>query len=153
MARRCKIVYCRIALKPDTIRSVKKHTTISQHRLGGICLIDSSSWVALPISSRKSAGLHNITVALYKSYPLSPLCSRFLGRLSLRPPRSLLQQTCPPRSQDSLLSLFHTHQPVAERAACASEDGVHPEGSLVEERTHLEAELPDADCEAYFAMS
>lgn len=66
---------------------------------------------------------------------------------------SLLQQVIPPLVQDTILPLFHACQPVAETATCGCVDRVHPEGLFVEERTHFDAQLPEADGDAYGRIS
>lgn len=61
------------------------------------------------------------------------------------PPRALLEDDGFPVLEHLGLSLVDALQPVSEAAARAGEDGPGPERGAVEERAHLEAELPEAD--------
>lgn len=63
--------------------------------------------------------------------------------------RSLLQQDGLALSQRSALTVVDTLQPIAEAGAAGGVDGVCPEGLLVEERAHLNADLPEADGNTY----
>jgi hypothetical protein len=64
------------------------------------------------------------------------------GFLALLPPCPLLEQCVASVGQVLELAVLDAHQPVAEAAADASIDGVDPERLPVEERAHLNAELP-----------
>ena len=70
--------------------------------------------------------------------------SSILLRLSL----PLLQQHGLARRQRRSLSIVNALQPVSEARAAEGVDGVSPEGGLVEERAHLDADLPEAHGEA-----
>lgn len=59
--------------------------------------------------------------------------------------RSLLQQNRLALSQCSALSVVDALQPVSKAGAAEGVHGVGPEGLLVEERAHLDADLPEAD--------
>ena len=70
---------------------------------------------------------------------------RLLGSsslLALLPPRSLLEQLVSSVGEESELAVLNAHEPVAEAATDSGIDGVDPDGLLVEERAHLNAELP-----------
>lgn len=84
---------------------------------------------------------------------LRPSSSPSNRLLPFRPSRPLRQKRRPPRLQDSLLPLIHARQPVPEAAADAGEQRIRPQRLLVEERAHLDAELPEACCEAYISAS
>lgn len=64
------------------------------------------------------------------------------GLLALLPPCPLLEQCIASVGQVPELAVLDAHQPVAEAAANAGIDGVDPERLPVEERAHLNAELP-----------
>lgn len=61
------------------------------------------------------------------------------------PPRALLEDDGFPVLEHLGLSLVDALQPVSEAAARAGKEGPGPERGAVEERAHLEAELPEAD--------
>jgi len=69
-------------------------------------------------------------------------CLGLLGLLALLPPCAFLEQCVAAVGQVLELAVLDAHQPVAEAAADASIDGVDPERLAVEERAHLNAELP-----------
>jgi hypothetical protein len=69
-------------------------------------------------------------------------CLGLLGLLALLPPCALLEQCVAAVGQVPELAVLDAHQPVAEAAADASIDGVDPERLFVEQRAHLNAELP-----------
>jgi hypothetical protein len=62
--------------------------------------------------------------------------------LALLPPCSLLEQLVSSVGEESELAVLDAHEPVAEASTDSSVDGVDPERFLVEERAHLNAELP-----------
>jgi hypothetical protein len=64
------------------------------------------------------------------------------------PPCALLEDGRFPLGQHGRLPLVDALEPVSEAAADAGKDGPGPEGGLVEEGAHLEAELPEADGDA-----
>lgn len=70
--------------------------------------------------------------------------------LPRRPLRPLLNDGRFPVVQHGALSLVNALQPVSEAAAHACEYRVCPQRAAVEEGSHLEAKLPDADRHAYF---
>lgn len=72
-----------------------------------------------------------------------------LVRVALRCFPTLLEQRVPLLAQESVLSLLHAKQPVAEAATDAGIYRVDPKRVLVEERAHLNAELPYADSDAF----
>lgn len=77
--------------------------------------------------------------------PSSYVCLRLLGSsslLALLPPRSLLEQLVSSVGKESELAVLDAHEPVAEAATDSGIDGVDPERLFVEERAHLNAELP-----------
>jgi hypothetical protein len=64
------------------------------------------------------------------------------GLVTLLPPCPLLEQLISSVGQQPELAVFDTREPVAKAATDSSVDGVHPKRLLVEERAHLNAELP-----------
>ena len=64
------------------------------------------------------------------------------GLLALLPSCSLLKKGVSSVGQESKLSLLNTGEPVTEAATDAGVDRVDPERLLVEERAHLNAQLP-----------
>lgn len=69
-------------------------------------------------------------------------------RITLRLPRPLLQQQSLALFQHLGLSVVDALQPVSEAGTAGGVDGVHPEGALVEEGAHLNADLPESHGEA-----
>ena len=78
-----------------------------------------------------------LPLVLSSHIPIQPL---------LCPPSPLLQQSVSRLAQVAHLSLLHTLQVVADSRAEAGVDGIDP--GLGEERSHFDAELPEADSEA-----
>jgi hypothetical protein len=64
------------------------------------------------------------------------------------PSRTLFQQLVASIGQHPELSVLDAHEPVSKAAANSSVDGVDPERLLVEERAHLNAELPQSCSDA-----
>jgi len=71
-----------------------------------------------------------------------------LPLLPFRPPSPLRQQIIPPLRQYFHLSALDPGQPISETSSRGGEEGPRPKGFFVEEGTHFDAELPEADCEA-----
>lgn len=121
------------------------------------CTLSSSNVVPqLAVTRIHDNGSHSHVIdELLESYPIclstslhSP--SRCAGLrllssgslLALLPPGSLLEQLVSSVGEESELAVLNAHEPVAEAAPDSGVDGVDPEGLLVEERAHLNAELP-----------
>lgn len=64
--------------------------------------------------------------------------------LAFLPSCSLLQQLVSSVGQESELPVLYAHEPISKAATNSSVNGVDPEGFLVEERAHLNAELPES---------
>lgn len=72
-----------------------------------------------------------------------------LRRVPGRLPRPLLQQRLLAVVQESSLVVVDALEPVSEARAACRVEGVDPEGALVEEWAHLDADLPEAHAQAY----
>lgn len=90
--------------------------------------------------------------AVFFAPPSSSSCRpRSLLSVPSRLPRPLLQQRLLSIRQDRRLPVVDALQPVAEAGTARGVDGVDPEGALVEEGAHLDADLPEAYGGAYIA--
>ena len=91
---------------------------------------------------------------LFVTRPHAPLVYRIpLRRLAgtclpCRPPRSLRQNSVFAFGEDCRLFLVDSLEPVTEACSGAREDGVCPQRSSVEQRSHLEAQLPQSGGDA-----
>lgn len=68
--------------------------------------------------------------------------------LAFLPPGSFLEEGVSSVGEESELPLLDAREPVAKAATNAGIDGIDPEGFLVEERAHLNAELPESCSDA-----
>lgn len=78
-------------------------------------------------------------------YPNSRGSSQSSGSVALVPSPSLLQNGLSSLSEDLQLSLLDALEPVAETSTNTREEGVHPEGFLIQEGAHFDAQLPESD--------
>lgn len=91
------------------------------------------------------AARHNLDVISALRLITSALTLQLASRLSLSPPCPLLQEACLPGSQNRLLSLLDSAQPVSEACSNTGEDWISQERLLCEVRAHFNAQLPGAD--------
>lgn len=94
--------------------------------------------------------LLSFTFSLFSFVAL--LCALRLSSSSgvpLRLSLPLLQEHSLARRQRGRLSVVDALQPISEARAAEGVDGVCPEGRLVEEWAHFDADLPEAGGEAY----
>lgn len=74
--------------------------------------------------------------------------ARLLRLFALLSSPTLLEQSLPSLREDLQLPVLNALEPVPEASSDAREERVHPEGFLVQERAHLDAQLPEADGDA-----
>lgn len=102
---------------------------------------------SLPVSPAKSLRVLQNAFHIFPSSIRSSRHSSLSGLsgssfLAGLPPCALLEKSISPVCQHLELALFDACEPVSEAATDGCVDGVDPEGFLVEERAHFNAELP-----------